>query len=158
MLSRDKGPPRVQECSGSESVGGTTLYFMNPSRHSSGCSLPVPRYHQESHCFKVTSTQQWGGTPGTWLSLIWCLSCPRPWENLWLHMTKGNFLPSMVFVLGFFFLGRLSGTSSIKQKEQKSLPKILCREQFFQKGTFIREDLSLSSLGPANTYTWRERR
>lgn len=110
---------------------------------------------QAAHCRALTPTGSPAASRWPWfypphssgwallgprLSLSWCLSCPRSWENLWFHTTKSNFLPRMVSVLGFFFLGRLSGTSSVKHKEQKRLPKILCREQFFQKGTFTRED------------------
>lgn len=82
---------------------------------------------------------------GPCLSLIhvshaWGLGKPE------VHTTESNFLPSPVFVLGFFFLGWLRGTSSVTQtKKEERLPKILCRGQCLQKGTFNREDLSLSS-------------
>lgn len=81
---------------------------------------------------------------------------PKVLESLVTPQRKNNFLPSVFFVLGFFFLGRLRGISPIKHThtKQKRLPKFQCREQ--SKGTFSREDLSLSSLGPANFYTLGE--
>lgn len=70
------------------------------------------------------------------------------WGNVRSPTTQ-DILPNVLFVLGFFFLGWLGGISSIETE------RITARMEEHQLEW--KEDVPLSSLGPANIYTSGEK-